>query len=63
MQTYQPTHRNYHPSATPRFAFGLAAAAITAIMLSVFVIVPASIDAEAHEPAMVAMSLRCAAGL
>ena len=63
MQTYQPTKHTYHPAATPRVAFGLAAGAITAIMLSIFVIVPASIDAEAHEPARVAMSLRCAAGL
>jgi hypothetical protein len=62
MQSYQPTTHTYHPSS-PRLAFGLAALAITAVMLSIFVIVPASIDAEAHEPAMVAMSLRCAAGL
>jgi hypothetical protein len=62
MHSYQSTRHNYQPS-TPRVAFGLAAAAITAIMLSIFVIVPASVDAEAHEPAMVAMSLRCASGL
>jgi hypothetical protein len=62
MHSYQPTTYTYQPS-TPRFAFGLAAAAITAVMLSIFVIVPASADAQAQEPAMVAMSLRCSAGL
>jgi hypothetical protein len=61
MHNYQ-TKLNYQPSA-PRLAFGLSALAISAIMLSIFVVVPASIDAEAHEPAVVAMSLRCAAGI
>jgi len=62
MYSYQPAMLNYQPP-TKRFAFGLAAVALTAIMLSIFVVVPASVEAEAHEPAaVVAMSLRCAAG-
>jgi len=63
MHSYQPTIHRYQPS-TPRVAFGLAAAAITTVVLSIFVVTPASIDAEAHEPAaVVAMSLRCANGM
>ena len=62
MHNYQPTKFTYQRS-TPSMALGLAALAMTAVMLSIFVVVPASIDAEAHEPAMVAMSLRCASGL
>jgi hypothetical protein len=62
MHTYRTRRHHYRPSA-PRFASGLAALAMTAIMLGIFVVVPASTDAEAHEPAMVAMSLRCASGI
>lgn len=62
MHSYQPKLARYQPSS-PRLAFALAALAISAVLLSIFVVVPASIDAEAHEPAMVAMSLRCAAGM
>jgi hypothetical protein len=62
MHSYEPKLPSYQPS-TPRLAFALTAVAISAVLLSIFVIVPASIDAEAHEPAMVAMSLRCAAGM
>jgi len=62
MQSYQPTIHRYQPAA-PRLALGLSAIAISAVLLSIFVVVPASVDTEAHEPAMVAMALRCAAGM
>ena len=62
MHSYQPTMPSYRPS-TPRLAFALTGVAISAVLLNIFVILPASIDAGAHEPAMVAMSLRCAAGM
>ncbi len=55
--------RTYQPSSTPRFAFGLFAVAMTAIMLGIFVVVPASVEAQTQGPAMLAMSMRCAAGL
>ena len=53
----------YQPRSTPRFAFGLFAVAMTAIMLGIFVVVPASVEAQTQDPATLAMSLRCAAGL
>jgi hypothetical protein len=62
MHNHHPTMPSYRPS-TPRVAFALTAAAISAVLLSIFVVLPASIDAGAHEPAMVAMSMRCAAGM
>ena len=62
MHSSQPTTNRYDPS-TPRFALGLTAAAITAAILSMFVLIPASVDAETHDPAMVALSLRCTAGM
>jgi hypothetical protein len=55
MHTYQPS--------TPRFALGLVAVAMTAIMMSIFVVAPASVEAAQHDPAMLAMSMRCATGL
>jgi len=53
----------YQPPSTPRFAFGLFAVAMTAIMLGIFVVVPASVEAQTQDPAMLAMSMRCAEGL
>jgi hypothetical protein len=56
-------NHTYQPPSTPRFAFGLFAVAMTAIMLGIFVVVPASVEAQTDDPATIAMSMRCAAGL
>ena len=45
----------YEPSI-PRFAFGLAASAMTAITLGVFVVMPALTEADAQEPGARAQS-------
>jgi hypothetical protein len=39
----------YQPSS-PRVAFGIAAVAMTAITISVAVVIPASIDSDSREP-------------
>ena len=43
--------RHYEPS-TPRVAFGLAAAAMTALTLSAFLLVPAKTDSYGDAPVM-----------
>jgi hypothetical protein len=50
------TKYSYEPS-TPRLAFFTAAAALTAISMSVFVIIPAFVAAEASEPVDVATTV------
>jgi hypothetical protein len=43
----------YHVS-TPRVAFGVSAAAMTALTIGVLVIMPARMEAETRDPAMIA---------
>jgi hypothetical protein len=45
-----------YETSTPRFALGLAAVAMAAITLGVFGIMPATMEAGAHEPGVLAQS-------
>jgi hypothetical protein len=45
-----------YETSTPRVAFGITAVAMTAITIGVMVILPAKLDAEAHEPSMLVAS-------
>jgi hypothetical protein len=47
--------KRYEPG-THRVAFGIAAAAMTAITFSIFVVLPAETGSEAHETLVVAMA-------
>lgn len=50
------TKHRYEPSS-PRLALCTAAAALTAISMSVFVVIPAFVEAEAGEPADAAITV------
>jgi uncharacterized protein YjiS (DUF1127 family) len=49
------THR--YETSTPRVAFGITAVAMTAITIGVLVVMPARVEADRHEPGMLASKI------